>query len=109
MAFITKQVVLNPAVRRWLDAEGGDIDRAFGKASDTPMPLVLLAKTARRSRTEIPEAFEEILIPAASARAKLKAFPYNQDIKACSERLNVTVLISVSELMGSLLPERKPI
>ncbi|KAI0547032.1 hypothetical protein F4679DRAFT_378085 [Xylaria curta] len=68
--------------------------------------IFLLAKTASQNRETILAAFEEIPVIVASAQTKLKLDPENESLKACVNNLNLTVLMSVSELVGSLLPEK---
>ncbi|KAI0451129.1 hypothetical protein F5B21DRAFT_392535 [Xylaria acuta] len=68
--------------------------------------IFMLAKTASQNRATILAAFEEIPAIVASAQTKLKLEPKNEALKACGNKLNVAILISVSELVGSLLPER---
>ncbi|KAI1180209.1 hypothetical protein F4777DRAFT_365194 [Nemania sp. FL0916] len=68
--------------------------------------IFMLTKTASQNRETILAAFEEIPAIVASAQTKLKLEPKNEAIKACGEKLNLTILTSISELVGSLLPER---
>ncbi|KAK3379140.1 hypothetical protein B0T24DRAFT_646818 [Lasiosphaeria ovina] len=68
--------------------------------------IFMLAKTASQNRDTILAAFEEIPAIVASARTKLKLQPDDEVLKACGSRLDVTILVSVSELVGSLLPSK---
>ncbi|KAF4462261.1 hypothetical protein FALBO_10931 [Fusarium albosuccineum] len=57
-----------------------------------------LAHTASKNREKILNAFEEVPIIVASSKAKMKAFPGNQVLQSCSEKLNLAIIVAVSKL-----------
>ncbi|KAI5863767.1 hypothetical protein GGS23DRAFT_565261 [Durotheca rogersii] len=68
--------------------------------------MFMLARNASENREKILNAFEEIPIIVASAKAKLRAFPDNQELKSCNKKLSLEIVVSVSKLVGALLPEK---
>ncbi|EFY96693.1 hypothetical protein MAA_07754 [Metarhizium robertsii ARSEF 23] len=68
--------------------------------------MFMLARDAKEAREKILDTFAEIPIIVASAKAKLRAFPDRQELKSCSEKLNLEIIVSVSKLVGALLPEK---
>ncbi|RSL75645.1 hypothetical protein CEP51_010676 [Fusarium floridanum] len=68
--------------------------------------IFMLARQARENREKILDAFGEIPIIVASAKAKLRAFPENRELKLCNEMLNLEIIVSVSKLVDALLPKK---
>ncbi|RSL50985.1 hypothetical protein CEP54_011651 [Fusarium duplospermum] len=68
--------------------------------------IFVLAHQARDNREKILDAFGEIPIIVASAKAKLRAFPDNRELRSCNEKLNLEIIVSVSKLVGALLPKK---
>jgi hypothetical protein len=64
------------------------------------------AKKAAENRKKILEAFAEIPIILAAAHFKQSLYPEDGDLRACVEKLSFTILVSVSGLVGALLPDR---
>ncbi|KAK4113528.1 hypothetical protein N656DRAFT_828597 [Canariomyces notabilis] len=105
---------------RWLFRKAGDVadqvdpilqlmpeDYGIGVLAAGISLVLMLAKTASQNRLKIFEAFQEIPMMVASAAVKLRRFPEDQELKRCGEKLNLTILKTVSNLIGSLLPERQ--
>jgi hypothetical protein len=78
-----------------------DYDQSLQKLTFT----FKLAKHASENRTRILEAFESIPITVAAAELKRRRFPDDEDLRQASEQLSLTILCTITTLIGSLLPE----